>query len=635
MGKKRGNQTYYYLVESARVDGKPRIVDQQYLGSAEEVMARLSGAPQGSPTRTQHKQFGGLAAVWAILGRLKVIEAIDEVCGPRRADAGASVGTYLALATLNRVVEPRSKLGFADWWDTTAGPRFTKVPVAATDHRRFWDAMNALDTDKLALAERTISTAMVTEFGLDLPALALDMTNFATFIDSTNDRADLAQRGHAKQKRNDLRLVGLSLVVTRDGAIPIVSHTYAGNRPDVTQFSTVLGELTTRYRTLFDNHEDPGAGVGVGEQSSPTVVLDAGQNSAGNFAHLTESGLHFVGSLPPSDFPDLLALPATKRRPVDPEKFPGLSAYGTRAIVFGTDRRVVLTHSATLHAKQSRGLDQTMAKTLRGLTELADTLARGKTRRDRTAVLAEITKITRPRWVNRVLSTTLTGQTPAEMRLSWTIDKTARKALETELFGKRLLVTDHDDWTIAEVVAGYRSQNDVESGFRQLKDPHLVGFSPIFHWTDPKIRVHVFYCVLALAVAHLMRREAQHAGLNLSVRELLANLSGIEETVLLYPTGNKGRPRAQRILTDIDPIRLIEGGWANPIRDDAHSVTSTLTLLGKLHNACSALLRRRFSGSTACISTPPTDPSNSPPATLILSTTPAECGCVATMADRA
>jgi transposase len=556
VGKKHGNQTYYYLVESARVDGKPRIVDQQYLGSAEEVMARLSGAPGGSPTRTQHKKFGDLAAVWGILGRLKVIEAIDEVCGPRRADAAASVGTYLALATLNRVVAPCSKLGFADWWDKTAGPRFTKVPTAATDHRRFWDAMDHLDTAKLAGAERAISTAMVSEFGLDLSALALDMTNFATFIDSTNDKAPIAQRGHAKQKRNDLRLVGLGLVVTRDGAVPIASHAYAGNRPDVTQFSDVLDELSTRYRTLFDDHHDSaGAGAGAGGQSMPTVVFDAGQNSTGNFEHLAESGLHFVGSLPPSDFADLLAIPARRRHPVDADRFPGLSAFDTRAVVFGTDRRVVLTHSPTLHAAQSRGLDQTLAKTLRALSELADTLARGKTRRDRTLVLAHITKITKARWVNRVLTTTLTGDTPAQMRLSWKIDKAARTALETEMFGKRLLVTDHDHWTIAEVVAGYRSQNDVESGFRQLKDPHLVGFSPMFHWTDPKIRVHVFYCVLALAVAHLMRREAHQAGLNLSVRELLTTLEGIEETVLLYPTGNKGRPRAQRTLTDIDPTQ--------------------------------------------------------------------------------
>jgi transposase len=558
VGKKRGNLTYYYLVESARVDGKPRIVDQQYLGSAEEVMARLAGAPQGSPSRTQHKKFGDVAAVWGVLGRLKVIGTIDEVCGPRRADAGASVGTYLALATLNRVVAPCSKLGFADWWQTTAGPRFTKVPVAATDHRRFWDAMDQLDTDKLARVERAISTAMVTEFGLDLSALALDMTNFATFIDTGNDKAPIAQRGHAKQKRNDLRLVGLGLVVTRDGAIPIASHTYAGNRPDVTQFSTVLDELTARYRTLFASPHDShntGAGAGADEPVTPTVVFDAGQNSEANFAHLASSGLHFVGSLPPSDFPGLLALPASKRRPVDVQQYPGLTAFDTRAKVFGTDRRIVLTHSANLHTKQSRGFDQTLAKTQRGLTELAATLARGKTRRDRTAVLNEITRITKDRWVNRVLSTTLTGDTPAEMRLTWTLDNPARKALETELFGKRLLVTDHDDWTTAEVVAGYRSQNDVESGFRQLKDPHTVGFSPMFHWTDSKIRVHVFYCVLALAVAHLMRREAHHAGLNLSVRDLLDNLSGIEETTLLYPTGSKGRPRAQRILTDTNPTQ--------------------------------------------------------------------------------
>ena len=523
-------------------------------------MARLAGAPAGAPERTQHKKFGDLAAVWATLQRLGVIEAIDAACGSRRSDAGASVGTYLALATVNRVVAPCSKLGFGDWWATTAGPRFTKIAVPVTDHRRFWDAMDALDTTKLAAAERAISTAMVTEFGLDLSALALDMTNFATFIDTANDKAPIAQRGHAKQKRNDLRLVGLGLVVTRDGGVPIVSHGYAGNRPDVTQFSAVLDELTSRYRTLFDQPDDQAdgndaTGASGAPWQAPTVVFDAGQNSADNFTHLTGSGAHFIGSLPPSDFPDLLAVPARKRRPVNPEKFPGLSAYDTRALVFDTDRRVVLTHSPNLHAKQSRGFDQTLAKTLRRLQELADTLAHGKTRRDRTAVLAHIARITQPRWVNRVLSTELTGQTPAEMRLTWQLNPAARKALETELFGKRLLVTDHDDWTIPEVVVGYRSQNDVESGFRQLKDPHVVGFSPMFHWTDSKIRVHLFYCVLALAVAHLMRREAHHADIDLSVRELLTTLSRIEETVLLYPTGNKGRPRAQRILTDQDPIQ--------------------------------------------------------------------------------
>ena len=87
-----------------------------------------------------------------------------------------------------------------------------------------------------------------------------------------------------------------------------------------------------------------------------------------------------------------------------------------------------------------------------------------------------------------------------------------------------------------------------------MKNPDIVSFSPMFHWTDQKIRVHSFYCVIALTIARLMRREAQHAGITISVTELLDTLGGIQETVLLYQ-GERGRPRARRMLTQIDPTQ--------------------------------------------------------------------------------
>lgn len=536
-GKTVNGQTYYYLRESARVGGKPKIVSQRYLGKAEDIAAALEGAA-AAPARTKHLAFGDVAAVWSVLERLGAAGIIDEVVGPRRADAGASVGTYLALAALNRVVAPCSKLAFGKWWAATAADRWMRIPAAALDHRRFWDAMDALDEHSLRQIQARLGQRMVTEFGLDLAGLALDMTNFATFIDSANPAAPIAQRGHAKQKRADLRLVGLGLVVTRDGGIPIVSHPYPGNRPDVAEFSAIVDELTARYAAMA-----PTTGL--------SVVFDAGQNSAANFAHLAEQGLHFVGSLPPSDHPGLLALPAADYRIVDQDRFPGLTAVDTTVQALGARRRAVLTHSAALHAKQSRGFDQTLAKATRQLGELAATLARGKARRDRAAVTAAIGKILRPRWVGRVLTTTLTGRTPAQLRLAFAVDERARAELEDELFGKRILVTDHDDWPVAEVVAGYRSQSEAEAAFRQLKDTKTVSFSPMFHWTEQKIRVHAFYCALALAIAHLMRRQAAQAGLNLSVRELLAALGTIQETVLLYPSTG-GRPKARRILTDHD-----------------------------------------------------------------------------------
>src|SRR2546430_12295092 len=95
--RRADGRVYYYLVESARVDGKPRIVSQQYLGSAAEIAERLTGASASSPVRSHHKRFGDLAAVWSVIERIGVVEVIDEVVA-RRADATASVGTYLALA---------------------------------------------------------------------------------------------------------------------------------------------------------------------------------------------------------------------------------------------------------------------------------------------------------------------------------------------------------------------------------------------------------------------------------------------------------------------------------------------------------------------------------------------------------
>lgn len=539
ISKRRGARTYYYLVESARVEGKPRIVSQQYLGSGEEVAAKLAGQSAGAPVRSQHKEFGALAAVWSVLERLEVASVVDQVA-PRRADVAVTIGTYIALATANRVVAPCSKAAFARWWESTAGPRFTKVPVTAVDHRRFWKAMDLLGEDDLAMIEAELGRRIVDEFGLDLSGLILDMTNFATFIDSGNDKAPLAQRGKAKQKRVDLRLIGLAMVVTRDGGVPVLSRAYPGDRPDVTQFSGVVDELLVRYRVLTRGVE------------SLTVVYDAGQNSTANHERVEEAGIGFVGSLPPSDHPDLLALPRSRYRPVDEERYPGLTCIDTTVTALGVTRRAVLTHSPTLHTAQHRGFDQTLAKARAKLAAVQARLARGRTRKPREAVEAEIAAIVRPRWVSEVITTTLTGAEPAGLRLSWRTDQAARRRLETRIFGKRILFTNRDAWTTAEVVAAYRSQAEVESGFRQLKDPHVVSFSPMHHWTDSKIRVHVFYCVLALTVAHLMRREADRAGLDLSVRELITELAGIQETVLLYHDGGKGRPRAQRMLTDMN-----------------------------------------------------------------------------------
>ncbi len=146
---------------------------------------------------------------------------------------------------------------------------------------------------------------------------------------------------------------------------------------------------------------------------------------------------------------------------------------------------------------------------------------------------AEIATILAPRWVSQVIAWTLDGESPAELRLSFHTKPAARAALEERLFGKRILFTDKsvEEAPTAQIIAEYRSQETAEGDFRQMKDPNVVSFSPMFHWTESKIRFHIFHCVLALMVAKLMVREADRAAMHMSVRELLSSLAGIEETV--------------------------------------------------------------------------------------------------------
>jgi transposase len=544
--KKIGGKTYWYLREMGRVDGKPKMISERYLGTAAEIATAVEGAQASAlPERTRHLAFGDMAAGWGMLEDLGVAAVIDEVTGSRPAGARLSAGTYLALAALNRLVAPCSKAAFADWWKATAGDRFIKIGAPALDHRYFWDAMHAVTVGQLEEISRRIAARTVQSSGVDVSSVALDMTNFATFIDTANGKAPIAQRGKAKQKRSDLRLVGLGLVVTRDGGIPLTWHAYPGDRPDVTQFPAMIDQLLGQYQAVC-----AAAGVPAGA-ADMTVVFDAGQNSAGNFAHLAGAGLHYIGSVPASDCPDLTALPATARSIIGKDRFGGLTACDTRREAYGAKRRAILTHSPELHAAQAAGFDgTTLAKAGKKLDELAATLARGKTRRPRDKVEAEIEAIAAKPWVRRVITWQLSGEQPPDLRLSWSVDPGAREALEEEIFGKHVLITSHDDWPIAEVIAGYRSQSEAEFSFRQLKDPHVVSFSPMHHWTEHNIRVHVFTCVLALQIAHLMRRKAASAGRRLSVRQLLAQLAGIGETVLIYPSTG-GRPKARRMTTEL------------------------------------------------------------------------------------
>jgi hypothetical protein len=214
---------------------------------------------------------------------------------------------------------------------------------------------------------------------------------------------------------------------------------------------------------------------------------------------------------------------------------------------------VVLTHSPNLHARQAAGLDQTLAKAIRALTETAGVLEHGTGRRDRTAVEKDLTRVLRPRWLDRIVHVTLTGEEPSQLRLTWTIDGAARKALETELFGKRILITDRDDWPVVDLVAAL-----------PLPERRRTRLPPTQRPPARLVLTHVALDRPEDPGARLLLRQSagrrpphappRHPRRPPPQRELLAQLAGIQETLLLYPSTG-GRPRARRTVTEMTPTQ--------------------------------------------------------------------------------
>ena len=116
--------------------------------------------------------------------------------------------------------------------------------------------------------------------------------------------------------------------------------------------------------------------------------------------------------------------------------------------------------------------------------------------------------------------------------------------------GRTTLLTNRLDWTAEQVVEGYSGQQQIERVFRGLKDGDWLGWGPMYHWTDSKIRVHAFYCMLGISLLQYIHRKAQAAWAGLSMEQMVEELRQIQQFTLLYPPqGEKGPNRVATVLS--------------------------------------------------------------------------------------
>jgi len=536
---------YWRIVESYRdARGHPRMRLVRHLGTAQKLLELLSRAP-ARPLYAEDRDFAATAALWDMAHRIELVETIDRHAPKRH--QGPSVGQYILLAALNRALAPTSKRKLASWYRSTILERLLPLKPRALRSQRFWDHMKYLNEESLAAMENDLTRNLVEKFDIDLRALFYDTTNFDTFISSDNP-SRLARRGHSKSKRTDLRIVGLALLVSWDFHIPLFSRLYEGNQNDTVTFSRVLDDLVARYQMFRERCQ------------KITLIFDKGNNSEDNIQMLDGSPYHFIGSLVPTQHQDLLDIPLEKFRPLKGPLFRGVKVHRTKKQVFGQERTIVVTRSQALMRGQIRGIQQHLGKKFRVLRDLQRRVARSR----------------KPGWrgkpytnesIEKALAASVSGQyirdilwakvrsRSGRLSVDFGIDETAYEELKRRVLGKRILFTDYHDLTDEDIVFGYRGQHHVERAFRDMKDPYCISFSPTFHWTDSMLRVHAFYCVVALTLVSLVHRQVVGAGIELSQTQLLRELKSIKESTSYYTPETAeqvrlgGRPRAERTLT--------------------------------------------------------------------------------------
>lgn len=522
-------QQYYYIVDSQRVDGKPRIVNQLYLGSVESVIDRLKESKGAvSPVYSSVFDFGDVAALYDVAERLGIVKLIDDIA-PKR-NQGISIGSYLLIAAINRAVNPTSKANIEQWYTKTILQKILPVPKKQLSSQRFWDNMNIWTEEKILKFEEVFVSFIVQQYNLPIKCLVYDATNFFTYIDTDNGKAEIAQRGHSKEKRNDLRIVGLSMMLSAEDEIPLFYEVYKGNTPDSKQFAQAVRKLKEQYRSVF------------GQEADVTLVFDRGNNSQDNISLLEEGNVkfHYVGGLKRNQCKGLYEIPKEDYQKLHGDEFGDTSAFQTKFQAFGKEMTAVITHNPKLTHGQLKGILRNRAKCREKLKELQENLEQWETgikkkgkRPTKESIQKKIAAILATEYMEElfVIKWDESKRLPA---FSFTMPESRLLELEERELGKTVLFTNREGWSNEKIVQTYRSAWRIESAFRQMKNTDHLSVRPMWHWTDQKIKVHIFYCVLAYRLCCILKRELRENGIDLSINRILEMLGDKQQLVHYY-----------------------------------------------------------------------------------------------------
>jgi transposase len=551
--KMKKGRPYYYIREIARVDGKPKVVSQVYLGSLDRMleMARRSGGDDGI-TKIRSEEFGALWLANLIDQDIDLAGLIDSVIPRGKKETGPSVGEYFLYAVFNRMIDAASKRSLPDWYTHTAIQQIRPVAVTELTSQRYWEKWDRVsDDDLLKIADLFFSKLS----RLEPPSsdcFLFDTTNYFTFMASDTE-SELCRRGNNKEGRHWLRQVSVALLVSRDNQLPFFYRAYEGNCHDAKLFGSIVDSVMSHMKSSARSN-----------QGELTIVFDKGMNSEDNITAIDEnSGVHFITCYSPCFAPELIQTKLDKFSVAETTKNRELQqagatedllrAWRTTGEYWGKERTVIVTYNPKTARKQRYGFESKLFKLEAELFALRSKVRKGgrhwknkKNIENRYLKLCE--ELHLPKDLYKLELETEGGHLVMRFRKNY-----YRIGKHCDRFGKNILITDNRDWETGQIVQASLDRYVVENSFRTSKDDDLVGMMPVRHWTDSKIRCHILTCIIALSYVRLIEIRMQRAKCKMSAATVMTHMHRLHSCLVWKPKQKT-------------PLRLIE----EPTKLQAH-----------------------------------------------------------------
>jgi len=551
---KKGHE-YFYIRETQRVYGKPTTINQVYLGTADKVDAAL-GKGGFSP-----KEFGSVFALNELDREVDLAGMINEILPPKKRVRGPSLGELVFYAALNRAIAPTSKRQLANWYETTDIQRIRPLRLESLNSQNFWnhwDRISDTDLDK-------IKTAFFKKIHSLLPAqnhrLIIEAADIcappkpSVFAGMPQPDQDFLAEHLAQQK------LGLAMITEWSHGIPLYYQSYTGGVP-ISAFYEHMEHLLGKVANL---------GVGI---EDVTLLVNQDMDAAPIIKQIdAKDGMHFIVSYAPDFASELMEISLKDFRPLPGNRGAQLSVvakedekilfHETHATFWNLPRRVIITFDPKSFHRSYQDLGKKVQRVRKEIMALSQRLAQEA---DQANAIESIKTHLAQLCLRLKISPDLFQLNfvpgKGQLRLEFQLDH-RQMAGVVRHFGKNILITDRQDWGVEEIYDTCVTRavlgpelSDIKSAahnrsYGNAKDNRSLfqkALLPLYHWTDSKIRVHLFVCVVALNYLTLLSQRLAAAGITMTPNEAMEELRELHTAI--YAKDPEGK--LKRVLEEVN-----------------------------------------------------------------------------------